>query len=213
MHETPKKRGCFFWGCLITGICGLTVVVILGVLAVKVRNAVTSLTDSEAKPVPVAEVSAGVAGEVRARAEAMVKALEQKTAGDFRFTAQDLNALIATVPEARELRGKALFTMEGDCLSVQASLPLEKIPGMSGRYLNDAKLVLELSCTDGKLVVHAREITVKGKPLPPSLRTPLQRVNLAEQFYSDPKAAAVLKQLEALEVRDGQLGVRTRGNP
>ncbi len=208
-----SQHGCLFWGCLGTGIIVVVLGVIVAAFLLYTRNRLRDLTESTPRPVSGASVSAGSADRARREAEAMVAALDQNTAGEFSFTADDLNALVATAPEAREVRGMAVFAIDGDRLSAQASVPLDGVPGMAGRYLNDAHISLDLRCENGVLRLHAQDVTVKGEPLPTALMSQLRRVNLATALNRDPAAATALRRIEQVAVRDGRVIVRTRRVP
>lgn len=208
-----SKHGCLFWGCLGTGLGTVALVAVVAAFLLYTRNRLRDLTESTPRPVSVASVSAGSADQARREAEAMVTALDRNTAGEFSFTADDLNALVATAPEAREVRGMALFAIDGDRLSAQACLPLDGVPGMDGRFLNDAHISLDLRCENGVLWLQAQDVTVKGEPLPAGVMGQLRGVNLAAALNRDPAAATALRRIEKVEVRDGRVIVRTRRVP
>jgi hypothetical protein len=208
-----RKRGCLFWGCLGTAVAALVVAVLLGVFLLRTRNRLLDVTETTPRPVPVARVSSQAAAAARRQAESLATALQQNLAGEFSFTAADLNALVATVPEAHEARGKVLFSIDGDQLNALASLPLDEVPGLAGRYLNEAQIRLELGCENGVLRLQAREVAVKGKPLPKTLMSRLRRVNLAAPLNRRADAAALLQRIERVEVRDGRVVVGTRTMP
>lgn len=208
-----RKRGCLFWGCLGTALAVVVLAVVLAALVLRTRNRLLDLTETTPRPVPVATPSPALAANARREAEGMAAALRQNLAGEFSFTADDLNALVATVPEAGEARGRAFFTIDGDQLSALASLPLDEVPGLAGRYLNAAQIRLELGCENGVLRLQAQEVTVKGTPLPAPLMNRLRRLNLAEPLNRSPEAAAVLQRLDSVAVRDGRVVVRVRRVP
>lgn len=211
--QDGKRRGCLYWGCLGSCLALVIALVVVVVMATQVHRKVNALTETVSRPVPMATVSVAEGRQAREQMEGLVAALAQKQAGEFSFTAADLNAVIAVSPEAREVQGKAFFSIEGDRLVAQASLPLDQLPGMKGCFLNDARIGLDIRCENGQLVLRATDMTVKGEALPATIMTPLRRINLAEALNRDPRAAAVMCQLASVEVRDGTIRVRTRGAP
>ncbi len=204
-----KPRGCLFWGCLAAAIIGLLGIVAVGLGLRAMRKQVLGITDPAPADIPVARVQASQARRIRAKALAFQTALRQGRRGTFRFTADDLNGMIATDKGAQSLRGKTFLTIEGNRLIADACLPLDRVPGLRGRYIN-GKVELDVQVRNGRLEVYPLDIVVKGKPLPPRLMKVFKARNLAEQFTADPNVRNALAHIESLKVENGAIVVKTK---
>ncbi len=80
-----------------------------------------------------------------------------------------------------------------------------------GRYLN-GNATFNLSFQDGRLSVTPQTILVKGEPLPEVYLQEIRKQNLAVAFTNDPGAAAVLKGLEEIQVKEGKLVIAPRNS-
>ena len=72
------------------------------------------------------------------------------------------------------------------------------------RYLNGSA-IFNLSFRDGRLSVTPQTIQVRGEPLPEIYLREIRKQNLAFAFTNDPAAAALLKGLEEIQVKEGKL--------
>ncbi|NOY80268.1 MAG: hypothetical protein GXP31_04600 [Kiritimatiellaeota bacterium] len=207
--EPKKPKGCLFWGCL-----GASVICLLGLLAAGLglkmaHKRVLGFTDATPAAIPVAQVNANQARRIRLKALAFQTALQKGRPGTFRFTADDLNAMIAADKSAESLKGKAFLTIDGNRLIADACLPLDRVPGLRGRYIN-GKIQLDIQIRNGRLEVYPLDIIVKGKPLPPRLMKVFKTRNLAEQIQADPNVQKALAHIESLEIVNGAVVVKTK---
>jgi len=208
-ESSSGGKGCLFWGCLTLVILALLGMAGVGIMVFQVRKLAYSVTDTQPVDIPVAKPNEEEAEELKAKAEGLAEAVEQNRAKTFKFTENELNGLVAVLPDAKVLRGKAAFHIQGDTLQAEASVPLDQFPGMSGRYLN-GKLALDVRCENGILEVFAKDVVVKGEPLPQQFREKLAQENLAKEIYNEPKAREALKNIDYIRVEDGKLIIRTR---
>ncbi|OGV68772.1 MAG: hypothetical protein A3K19_24190 [Lentisphaerae bacterium RIFOXYB12_FULL_65_16] len=208
MSSGSSKHGCLFYGCLTAVTLVLLGAVVGGFIVWKVRSVALGVTDTAPAAVPVASVDDLEARDIQQRTQDLITSLKENRAGEFRFSERDLNALVATVPDAQGIRGKAAFSIQGDRLVTQTSLPLDQVPGMQGRYLN-GKFHLDVKCEGGVLEAYVRDIDVKGDPIPQSIKDRIGKINFGQEIYKDPKAADALRSLESISIRDGKLVIRT----
>jgi hypothetical protein len=208
--QTPAKRGCLFYG----GIALIVFVLLVGLIgywsvryAIKATDRLISeYTDTVPATLEKVEVSPDRLKEVQQRLAAFKEALDKKSsAEELALSAEDLNTLIAGDPGFRELRDKLFVGIEGDRIQGQLSLPLEQIgwEKLKGRYLNGTA-TFKLSLEKGALKVVLDDVTVKGKPLPATLRAVLNR-NLAENARPRPKNAKGVEQFDTIKVEGGKL--------
>ena len=89
-------------------------------------------------------------------------------------------------------------------------MPLDKLPfpGMQGRYLNgNADLVI--SCTNGMLMVQAKQVYVNGQPLPEAFMQGVRAENLAKSAYENPDVAAKLRHVRSVRIDGDYLVIET----
>jgi hypothetical protein len=206
--QTAKpRRGCFFYGC-ITGL--VLLVIVLGALMVGlhyVKTLVNRYTDTQPMELPTVQMSQGDIAKLKQGFEAFQQAVrDQRPTKPLTLTADDINALIASGSEQQPMKGKFYVSLEGDQVRGELSVPLQEV-GLSmfkGRYLNGSA-TFNLSFRDGMLSVTPQTLQVKGKPLPEAYMQQIRKQNLAVALTNEPSAAAVLKGLEDIQVKEGKL--------
>lgn len=210
-----KPRGCFFWGCIISVIVSVVLIIVVGVsIYVGIRYLIDTAkkyTDTVSAPMPAVAMPEPQRVELRKKVEEFRKGLEARTATEpLVLTADDLNALIDDNPA---LKGKAHIDIVGEKVTAKISFPLRdmKLPirELDERYLNGSA-TLRVSFKDGVLDVRADSIEAKGGPLPPKVMEALKNQNLAEKLLDDPKAREAFNKLESITVKDGKIIVTPR---
>ena len=208
----PKKRGCFFYGCLSSIIFSL-VVVLLGYLGFRyVRDRVLEYTETKPALIEVAEVTPAQFDALQKRLAAFTDGLkDQKVAQELRLSAGDLNALIANEPSLKELKGKLFVMIDGDRIQGKVSWPLDNFGPLKlkGRFLNGVA-TFKASLENGQLQVMIDDLEVNGKSLPAQLRAKLKNQNLAQDAQRDPKTAEAIQKFESIQVKDGAVILRNK---
>jgi hypothetical protein len=209
MNEQPPKprRGCGYYGCL-TGV--VLLVMLLGALLLGlhyVKKLVVRYTDTQPAELPTLQMSPAELAQAKERFESFQQAVrEHHATKPLTLTADELNALIASGGDQQGLKGKVYVSLDGDQLKGELSVPLQDV-GLSmfkSRYLNGSA-TFNLSFRDGRLSVTPQTIQVRGEPLPEIYLREIRKQNLAFAFTNDPGAAAVLKGLEEIQVKEGKL--------
>jgi hypothetical protein len=211
--QTPKPgRGCFFYGC-ITGAVLLALV--LGALLLGLhymKKMVNRYTDTKPIELPTVQMPPAEMAQVKQRLEAFEQAVrEQHATKPLTLTADDINVLIATGSDQQSLKGKVYVSLDGDQVKGELSVPLQDM-GLSmlrGRYLNGTA-TFNLSFREGKLSLTTQTIQVKGEPLPEVYLREIRKQNLAFALTNDAGAAAVLKGLEEIQVKEGKLVIEPK---
>jgi hypothetical protein len=216
----PKKRGCFFYGCITCIILVLIagIGLYIGVhYALKYANAmVTEYTDTSPIVLPKSDLPPDDLKQLKARVAAFNAAMDAHTnVPPLILTGQEINALISDNPKAKEFKDKFVVALEGDEIKGQLSLPLDGIPqlqifNVKGRYLNGSG-TFKASITNGLLSVTVQSLEVKGKPLPAKFLAGLQQQNLA-QSINDQTNNTAFENYESVVVKDGTLIVKPKGN-
>src|SRR5882724_2413593 len=165
----PKKRGCFFYGCLSLIVLSL-VLVLVGYLGYRhvITWLVAEYTDSKPEIIESVEVSPAQLQALQKRVADFKAALDdQKVSQELRLTAEDINALIANDPGEKQFKNKLFVMIDGDRITGKLSWPLDKVwpSKLKGRFLNGVA-TFKPSLEHGVLLVTLEDLQVKGKPLP-----------------------------------------------
>ena len=210
----PKRRGCFFYGCL-TCIILLLLCGVMAFFAFRfIKNQINQYTDSQPTPMPTVEMADPEFKELEARVKTFGEAMDQgKAVEPLVLTEREINALLVKSGKVGELANHIHVSLEGDQVKGQVSIPLSKVSRLTkGRYLN-GEATFDVSLENGVLIVTAREVQVKGKPLPETFMGAIRQENLAKDAYKDPKHAEALRKVESLKVEDGRVIIKARAKP
>lgn len=166
-------------------------------------------TEASPSPVTVAETSVQERRRLAPRYRRLQEAARAGCAAEVSFGSEELDALIASAEELSGLRGKVSLSLDGETVVARVSLPLSEVPLASGRYLN-GEFRLRVSVSSGHPEVEVLEgRTSGGTPYPAWM---VRRVNaaLSRPEARERLARALRGRVEALEVSDGRVTVRTR---
>lgn len=201
--------GCCILVAILTVFGGL--VVLYTVVGIYQHRAIGTFTQETAAslelPVPSSEVVASAMGKLKAVGEAVAAGRSERVL----FTAEDLNALIATLDEAKDFRGNArLERIEPGGLVVAMAQPVRKGIFQKGfRYLNGT-FVLEPQ-------LRARTIAFKVVAIRPALgEVPKPFVDsyaAIDLFKLDPERPAIKEHIPSLAsvyTEDGKLVIETK---
>jgi hypothetical protein len=214
----PRQRGCFFYGCIIASVLALLMAILVAIIAfVAYRWAgrmVDEYTGTAPEQLPTLEMPAEKRQAVKDRVKSFQKAVEAETAIEpLVLSSDDLNALIEDKPD---LKGKIYVKVDGDEIKGRISLPLDELklplPMIKGRYLN-GEADLKASLFDGELIVHLDAFEVNGKKPSDQVMTELRKQNIAKDVAKDKDLSAMLRKIESLEIKDGNIILKVRAKP
>jgi len=200
-----------FYGCL-TCLVLLLIMAVLAVVVVRfIKNQVNTYTDTQPMKLPRVEMTDADYQQLERRVKAFGDAMEKGTPIEsLILTERDLNALIARAANMKELADKVYVSVNGTEVRGQVSIPLSRLGWLGkGRYLN-GEATFNVSLENGVLIVTAREVKVKGKPLPETFMSQLRRENLAKEAYKNPKNAEAIRQLDTIQVQESQVLIKAR---
>jgi hypothetical protein len=213
----PRKRGCFFYGCLTAIVLALVgallVFFVYRFAKTKLDALVTEYTDTtpvqlEKVTLPPEQLSA-----LQQRTAAFADALQKQTVPvELILSAEDINALINSDPAYKEVKDKLFVMIEGDRITGKVSIPFTDNVGplkLKGRYLNGTAS-LKVSLVNGHLNVVIDDLEVNGKQLPAPFLTEMRRHNFAQDVTNQPKAAEALEKFESIQVKDGKVILRNK---
>ena len=220
--QPPKKRGCFFYGCIVCIALFVFVVAVIGLFAwygIHQLNAVVDqYTDTAAMTLPKVDLPPEELAKLKARVSEFTRALDaHSNTPPLILTSREINALMADNPQVKQMKLENVFyvDLEGSNIDGQISLPLDqiKIPFIhtAGRYLN-GKGEFSAEVTNAMLSVTTISLEVKGKPLPPQFMSSLSQKNLAEDVNQNPTNTAALARFESIEVKDSTLIIKAKSD-
>jgi hypothetical protein len=209
----PKKRGCFFYGCLSLVVLSL-VLVLVAYLGYRhlISWVVAEYTDTKPVVIESVEVSPAQLQALQKRVADFKAALDdQKFSQELRLTAEDINALIANDPGEKQLKNKLFVMIDGDRITGKVSWPLDKVwpSKLKGRYLNGVA-TFKPSLENGVLLVTLEDLQVKGKPLPAQMLAQFKKQNLAEDIQKDSQNAQTIQKFESIRVTNGAVVLKSR---
>lgn len=211
----PKRRGCFFYGCLSLAIVGLLLLVLGGVAFYLIKKTtarwINDYTETTPTPVEKVEYSPAQMEALQARLITFKQALDKgDEPTELTLTADDLNALIARQPDLAE---RIFVRIEDDKVKGHLSLPLQDLGPLKlkGRYLNGVA-IFNVALENGVLDARLRDVLVNDRPLPGLLLSELKKQNLAQNFQNDPKTAADIAKFESVRVTNGAVILRNKAS-
>ncbi len=213
-ESRPRQRGCFFYGCVIASVLAVLLIIALALGAYLLYRGFDRFLEQHTSRVPrelpKVQVSEEKRKEVVDRFKAFRQGINDGTATEpLVLTGDDLNVLVEEEPN---LRGRVYFTVEGEKIKGQVSIPLTAFMDIGltrGRYLN-GEAEFKASLANGVLVVTLDSMEVNGKPIPEQLMADLRRQNLAKDAYENPKNAEMIRKFESLEIKDGKIILKPR---
>jgi hypothetical protein len=199
-----RRRGCLFYGCLTS--CILVLVVLAGLLLgyLKILN---SFTDTKPTALPTVDMSDADMQQVRQRVDAFRNDVRSAhPTQPLSLNANELNALIATDPNLKALKGKVYVAIDDSQVKGQVSVPTSDV-GLGifkHRYINGSGS-FNIVLTNGSLFLSLQSLAIKGRPIPEKYMQQVRAQNLAQGINDDPKSSAGLNKLKSIEVKDGKL--------
>ncbi|MFC1498646.1 hypothetical protein ACFLS1_09300 [Verrucomicrobiota bacterium] len=194
----------------------LAVVIFLGYRYVKgaLEGFIDQYTDAEPRKLPQLVISEN---EARAIAEKIDRFKTAVKKGDavkpLMLTADDINKLINSHSDWKEMEGKAFVTIENDKIKGEISIPLDEMGAiLKGRYLNGAA-IFTVRLTAGRLFLFIESLEVKGEQVPEEFMKELRSENLAKDINTDKEIAPIIQNLESITTESGQLLIVPKKKP
>lgn len=204
--------GCWGIGCIVCVVVAILLMIGTGITTYLIYAKVKSFTAAVSVPVPVDEGTPERYAEIHQRMEEVRLAILSNQVVKAEFTAEELNICIAQNPELKDIKGKVYFKFEKGLAHTQASIPLNGIPGFSGRYLNGL-VQTSISIEDGKLNLVPQVIQVSGQNIPPDIMAQLKKSfqdGFDAKMDENPKTRAVLERIRSLKIEGDKVMIETR---
>ena len=217
-QSKSKSKGCWFYGCITVAILtvaiGIGAVLTVRYVANKIQTAVHEYAQPEPLKLPEVRLTQEQRTDLRQRSETFKTSLEapKPTAMELVLTGDELNGLLSDLDRSGGLARSLRVKIEGDVISGMISVPLSSLGLTKGEnlFLNGEAGFL-VTMVQGNLRVVLKEFRLKGQPLPPAIMAGLQNINLAEQYNNNPESQKLMSKLDTVEVRDGKLIIRAKG--
>lgn len=207
--QQKRRRGCFFYGILVAAV--LAAVMLFGAyLGLRyAKQLVAQLTDAQPMQLPSVHLSDTQMFQLHDRVNTFGENIRDgENVPPLELSPDEVNALIETDPGLAALKGHVHIAIEANQLKAQISFLAQDLglqaPPLHDRYVN-ANGLFDAGLTNDELSITAESLTVKGKPVPRHIMRQIAAQNLAAKFNADPKVAAGLKKLQAIQVKDGKL--------
>ncbi len=202
----PRKQ-LIRYGCLV-GLVLLLMIVLGGLFGLYyAKKMFKDFTDSKPAELPQSPLSRAQIDQLQQRIDSFRQAVRQGTVSEpLKLSSDEINALIATDPDLKPLKGKLYVTLSGNKVEGQLSVPMESI-GLrlfKGRYLNGTG-IFDIALHNGKLRLHTLSFLAKGRRIPEVYMDQVRKYNFAENMNSDPRTAAALDWLSDIKVQDSKL--------
>ncbi len=204
-EKEKKKKGCLFWGCLTMIILMIIVIVLIIAGVMWVRNKAFQYTSETPIEITQVDYTQAEATAINERVDGFIQAIEK---GDVElrevFTDRDLNILLDSNSELKELKGKIKLQFIENKIRGVVNIPLTDIPIVSGRYLSgDAEF--KVTCDDGEPFVSLESMMINGKDIPEEYLESMRNKNLMDEVSKDPKDAERLKRIKTIKMENNKL--------
>jgi len=168
---------------------------------------VISYTDEEPVSLPVAEPVGEQTDQIKQAIQAYQSAGDSDQSGTLELTAEEINALIADIPE---LAGRAYVDIVDDQLMAQGSVSLDMVPGFSGRYLN-GNFSLSLNVENSQVLGSITDLDLENQEIPEQFKqdflSEFQNLDVLEQLGNPQGLEQLLQGVDRIEIEDGTLSL------
>jgi hypothetical protein len=202
-----RRRGCLFF-VLVAGAISVVMLAFGAYFGLRyAHQLVNRLTDAQAAVLPTVQLPETRMFQLHDKVDTFRDAVRDgEVTAPLELSAEELNALIGSDPAFKVLKNHLFVMIEGSQLSAQISFRAEDLGLMrlQGRYVN-ATGNFHVAMKTNELWITAQSLAVRGEPIPRNIMREVAAENLAERFNDDPRAAAGLKKIDSIEVKDGKL--------
>lgn len=213
----PRRRGlgCFGRGCLILAVFAIVlgIACFAGMYWGMHRNsaifhglywlAKAQAISQTPAPIPGFTASDAQIQSVHERCEDFEQKARAGQAAELELTADDINTLIAT---NQDMRGKIFFSIEGESLRCQASVPLGQLLSRSGYYFN-GDIAVELKSAESLENLQLSRIRVNNETVPSDLLNWKYRSKRLRDYLAEYRNGSGVG---TMEIKDAKLILKSR---
>jgi len=209
----PGPRSSPAPGCII--LC--TIIVVFGGLIILfttrglwMSRQIDQFTADTAIPVPIAETTPEQAGAAVEKLQKVRDAALNNATERITFSADDLNALIASQEILADFRGTAYIEkITADGIVTRVTQTLRGLKPGTFRYLNGTMDFTPL-LRRKTIVFQIRDVRIPDKEVPEEFIKSYSSQDLFKLDHTQPLLGDVMRNLERVYLEDGQLVVETR---
>lgn len=206
-------KNCIVYGCVTMLVMGVVVILVAFFGA---RYGFRKLVDNYTSPTPIKMPAVQLApNEIMVltnRLDAFkVEASTNASEITFSLDANEINALLNTLPELLPYKDTLSVGIKEDVIKAQISLPLDalNLSALKGKFLN-GNADVKVSVINGKLDVRLSNLEVNGNKASGAFMTQLQNENLAQDLKLDPDSQRVLERVESIKVEQGRVVIKVK---
>lgn len=212
-----KKRGCFFYGCLVSIVAFLLVsagLVVAGIFAYRYFSGLLAELEPyfESKPrhIMVDTLVPEEYGIINRKKLQFLDAVKDNQAAELRLTTRELNSIILRSEQFAILQGHVYIRLKEESALLELSIPLTWL-GYHSKYLNGSIVLSVLKERDADLDIRVLQAEVKNSPLPDKILKELQRSNLADGIPADENIQKLLERIDIIKIDEGVLIFNSKG--
>lgn len=206
-------KNCVVYGCATMLVMGVVVMLIAFFGArYGYRKLVDNYTSPTPTPMPAVQLAPNEIIVLTNRLEAFkLEALTNTSELTFSLDANEINALLNTLPELAPYKSSLSVGIKEDVIKAQISLPLDalNLSALKGKFLN-GNADIKASVINGKFDVRLSNLEVNGNKASGAFMTQLQNDNLAQDLKLDPNAQRVLERVESIKVEQGRVVIKVK---
>ena len=220
-----KKRSGCKTGCLIIlFIILLSIAALFYIVNRGLNSVVESMTTTTPIAVTVVSVDPAVAASATTKFDNAHSAFEHDQPIDVRFTASEVNNLIASHPDFEILRGKIYVELKDNSADVSFNFPLglitETFPKLkwlgfdvTGRHMN-GRTVGSFALRGEEFLMKIAELEFNGQRAPAEVISQLNDglVKKGAVDSKNPEVKEFFDKIEVIAVENGELVVKSKGS-
>lgn len=206
--ELPKKKGCFFYGCLSVIIVMLLACGGLFYGYWKIKRIFTEYTDTQPLSLPALSLSDEQVQDAKNKVvDFFAKAQDAQEAARLSLSADEVAALLQTSDALKDFHGSFSLAFVNGKATGSISIPLEKYASeFKGRFLN-GDAVFNFSMKNAVPVLTVESILLNARELPESFLAEIKQENLLEDALADPEVQELLKHVTDARIQGDRLVV------
>ena len=205
--------GCAGLGCSVAALMFVGLAVWTIFVGLKQNSAIAAFSEDEQKTYSIEAPAAPEAELLNTKLQILAKAAETKQATTVELSVEDLNDLIATQDLLADLRGNTrVSSVEPSHIAIQMSRPVRKLP-MGFRYVNGTYSFRPEKIGDAWELT-LLDIAADAGVVDPNFVAMFRELQLLRFDPRNANLKPVLKQLKAVELKDGHVALTTwEGDP
>lgn len=217
MAENSKGKGCVYYGCItivLVAILGVASLYFFSKYALKKYFIDPYLATNSVAVAPVRLPKAIGDAAIERANRFRAQILSGTNAEPLILDGEELDYVVRMSPDGKDVKDRAALAITNSQILAQVSIPMDALQvGMfRGRYLNGSA-GFTLGLTNGGLVVNLQSLDVNGKPMPQQALQQMAAKGIVWQPQPTDKSAAIITNLQKIEIKDDKILLYPKGAP